>query len=89
MPRLVLQGSKDAFGSAAEMRAAIGAAPGYAWSSCPAPTTATGLAKAATFTAADLRAVVVGEVLEFVVVVGNRTRCSALNQTCRMFAESS
>ncbi len=66
VPRLVLQGANDAFGSAAEVRAAIGAAPGVRVVELPGADHGYRVAKAATFTAADLRDVLLGEVVDFV-----------------------
>ncbi len=66
VPRLVLQGANDAFGKAEEVRAAIGAAPGVRIVELPGADHGYRVAKAATFTAADLRAVLLSEVAEFV-----------------------
>ena len=66
VPRLVLQGGNDAFGSADEVRAMIGAAPGVRVVELPGADHGYRVAKAATFTAADLRDVLVSEVIEFV-----------------------
>jgi uncharacterized protein len=66
VPRLVLQGGNDAFGSAGEVRAAVGAAPGVRVVELPGADHGYRVGKAATFTTADLRALLLSEVLDFV-----------------------
>lgn len=66
VPRLVLQGSRDAFGGSAEIRAAIGDAGGITVVDLPGADHSYRLAKAAPFTPADLRATVVDHVQRFV-----------------------
>jgi predicted alpha/beta-hydrolase family hydrolase len=66
VPRLVLQGANDAFGSAEEVRAAIGAAPGVRIVELPGADHGFRVAKAATFTAADLRAALLSEIVDFI-----------------------
>lgn len=66
VPRLVLQGSNDAFGGADEVRAGIGNAPAITVVELPGADHSFRLAKAAPFTPADLQATVVDQVLSFV-----------------------
>lgn len=66
VPRLVLQGSNDAFGGTAEVRAAIGDVPGVTVVDLPGADHSYRLAKASPFTPADLRATVVEHVQAFV-----------------------
>ncbi len=67
VPRLVLQGTNDAFGGSTEVRAAIGDTAGISVVDLPGADHSYRLAKAAPFTPADLRATVVGHVQQFVV----------------------
>lgn len=64
-PRLVLQGSQDAFGTPAEIREAAGVAPGIRLVELPGADHGFRVAKAAPFTAADLRRTLVTEVGRF------------------------
>jgi uncharacterized protein len=66
VPRLVLQGSKDTFGTPAEIQAAMGSAPGIRLVELPGADHGFRVAKAASFSAADLRARVLAEVGLFV-----------------------
>lgn len=66
VPRLVLQGSNDAFGGAAELAAAIGSTPGVSLVELPGADHSFRLAKASAFTPADLRESVYVEVADFV-----------------------
>jgi len=66
VPRLVLQGSKDPFGTPAEIREAMGAAPGIRLVELPGADHGFRVAKAASFSDADLRARVLAEVGLFV-----------------------
>jgi uncharacterized protein len=65
-PRLVLQGSKDSFGTPAEIRAAIGTAEGIHVVELPGADHAYRIAKSSAFTPADLRATLVAEVSRFI-----------------------
>jgi uncharacterized protein len=65
-PRLVLQGSKDSFGTPEEIRAAIGAAEGIQLVELPGADHAYHLAKSSAFTPADLRTTLVAEVNRFI-----------------------
>ena len=65
-PRLVLQGTKDTFGTPAEIREAMGLAPGIRLVELPGADHGFRVAKAASFTAADLRMRVLTEVGGFV-----------------------
>lgn len=65
-PRLVLQGTRDSFGTPEEIRAAMGAAPGIRIVELPGADHGFRLAKAAPVPAAELRAQVVTEVSAFV-----------------------
>ena len=66
VPRLVLQGTKDTFGTPDEIRAAMGLAPGIHLVELPGADHGFRVAKAAPFTAADLRLRVLTEVGGFV-----------------------
>lgn len=66
VPRLVLQGTKDTFGTPDEIRAAMGMAPGIRLVELSGADHGFRVAKAATFTAADLRVRVLTEVGGFV-----------------------
>ena len=66
VPRLVLQGGNDAFGRPAEIREAMGMAPGIRLVELPGADHGFRVAKGAAFTAADLRARVLAEVGLFV-----------------------
>jgi predicted alpha/beta-hydrolase family hydrolase len=65
-PRLVLQGTRDSFGTPEELRAAMGAAPGIRIVELPGADHGFRVAKGAPVTAAELRARVVAEVSAFV-----------------------
>src|SRR5215211_7825789 len=65
-PRLVLQGSKDSFGTPAELRAAIGTAEGVHVVELPGADHGYRIAKSSAFTPADLRTTVVAEVSRFI-----------------------
>jgi uncharacterized protein len=65
-PRLVLQGTKDTFGTPAEIREAMGEAPGIRLVELPGADHGFRVAKAEPFTAADLRMRVLTEVGGFV-----------------------
>lgn len=65
-PRLVLQGTGDTFGPAAEIRTAIGNAPGITVVELPGADHSYRLPKASPFTSADLRATLAARVAEFV-----------------------
>jgi uncharacterized protein len=65
-PRLLLQGSSDAFGRPAEIRSAIGDATGIRLVELPGADHGFRVAKSSWFTAADLRTVVLNEVGGFV-----------------------
>lgn len=66
VPRLVLQGTKDTFGTPAEIRAAMGAAPGIRLVELPGADHGFRVAAGASFTAADLRSRVLAEVGLFI-----------------------
>jgi uncharacterized protein len=66
VPRLVLQGSKDTFGTPDEVREAMGATPGIRLVELPGADHGFRVAGAASFTAADLRARLLAEVGLFV-----------------------
>ena len=66
VPRLVLQGSKDTFGTPAEIREAMGTAPDIRLVELPGADHGFRVAAAAPFTPADLRARVLAEVGLFV-----------------------
>ena len=63
--RLVLQGTRDAFGTADEIRAAVGKTPGIHLVELPGADHGYRLAKGADFTPADLRTTVVEAVTRF------------------------
>jgi len=65
-PRLVLQGSKDSFGTPAEIRAATGTAEGVHVVELPGADHAYRIAKSSAFTPADLRSTLVAEVSRFI-----------------------
>ena len=65
VPRLVLQGTKDSFGTADEIRAAMGAAPGVRIVELPGADHGFRVAKGASFSPADLRLRVLAAVTEF------------------------
>jgi uncharacterized protein len=65
LPRLVLQGGSDSFGTPEEIRAAMGAAPGIRLVELPGADHSFRLAKSADFTPAELRFRVLSEVAEF------------------------
>jgi predicted alpha/beta-hydrolase family hydrolase len=69
VPRLVLQGSKDSFGTPEEIRAAIGRARGISVVELPGADHAYRIAKASPFRPADLRTTVVSEVSGFIEAV--------------------
>jgi predicted alpha/beta-hydrolase family hydrolase len=66
VPRLVLQGTRDTFGSTGEVRLAAGAAAGIRVVELPGADHGFRLLKASLFTPADLRERLVGEVAAFV-----------------------
>ena len=66
VPRLVLQGSKDSFGTPGEIRAAIGTAEGIQLVELPGADHAYHLVKSSAFTLADLRTTLVAEVSRFI-----------------------
>jgi predicted alpha/beta-hydrolase family hydrolase len=66
VPRLVLQGSNDTFGTAAEVRAVIAPAPDVRLVELPGADHGFRVGRAATFTATDLRRTLVIEVGRFV-----------------------
>jgi predicted alpha/beta-hydrolase family hydrolase len=65
-PRLVLQGSKDSFGTPEEIRAAIGTAEGIELVELPGADHGYRLAKSSVLTPADLRRTLVTEVSRFI-----------------------
>ena len=65
-PRLVVQGSKDSFGTPAEIRAAIGTAEGVHVVELPGADHSYRIAKSSAFTPADLRSTLVAEVSRFI-----------------------
>jgi hypothetical protein len=69
VPRLVLQGSKDAFGSADEICTAIGDASGITVVELPGADHGFRIAKSSSFTPTDLRATLVTEVGRFIAAV--------------------
>jgi hypothetical protein len=73
VPRLVLQGSKDSFGTAQELRTATAEAPGITVVELPGADHGYHLAKAAPVTAADLRMTLVTEVSRFIGAVAGIT----------------
>ena len=74
VPRLVLQGTKDSFGTADEIRSAIGTA-GIRLVELPGADHGYRLAKASPFTPADLRATVVAEVSAMVLGISPDDPC--------------
>jgi predicted alpha/beta-hydrolase family hydrolase len=66
VPRLVLQGSKDSFGTPSEIRAAIGTAESIQLVELPGADHAYHLAKSSAFTPDDLRTTLVAEVSRFI-----------------------
>jgi uncharacterized protein len=69
VPRLVLQGSKDSFGTADEVCTAIGDGSGITVVELPGVDHGFRIAKSSSFTAADLRVTVVTEVSRFIAAV--------------------
>ncbi|HEX5908445.1 MAG TPA: alpha/beta family hydrolase, partial [Propionibacteriaceae bacterium] len=67
--RLVLQGSKDSFGTPEEIRTAIGNAPDVSVVELPGADHAYRIGKASPFRPADLRTTVVAEVSGFIEAV--------------------
>jgi uncharacterized protein len=65
VPRLVLQGTKDSFGTPEEVRAAMGAAPGVRIVELPGVDHGLRVAKGASFSPADLRQRVLDAVADF------------------------
>ncbi len=65
VPRLVLQGTSDSFGTPDEIRAAMGAAPGIRIIELPGADHSFRIGKNAEFTPADLRSLVLAEVAGF------------------------
>ena len=68
-PRLVLQGSKDSFGTPQEIRTAIGTAEGIKLVELPGADHSYRIGRSSDFTVADLRVTVVTEVSRFVAAV--------------------
>jgi uncharacterized protein len=68
-PRLVLQGTKDSFGTPEEIRTAIGAAEGIKLVELPGADHGYRIARSSEFTVADLRVTVVTEVSRFIAAV--------------------
>jgi uncharacterized protein len=66
LPRLVLQGGRDSFGTAEEIRTAIGESPDITVVELPEADHGYRLAKASAFTPADLRMTLVTEVSNFI-----------------------
>jgi uncharacterized protein len=66
VPRLVLQGSKDSFGSAEEIRVAIGDTEGISIVELPSADHGYRIAKSSAFTPAELRTTLVAEVSRFI-----------------------
>jgi uncharacterized protein len=74
VPRLVLQGSKDAFGAAEELRAAVGEGSGITVVELPGADHGYRVAKSSAFSSADLREALIVEVSRFIrAVVGITT----------------
>jgi predicted alpha/beta-hydrolase family hydrolase len=69
VPRLVLQGSKDTFGTADEIRAAISNVTGVTVVELPGADHGFRIAKSSRFTPADLRVAVITEVSRFIAAV--------------------
>ena len=65
-PRLVLQGSKDSFGNAEEIRVAIGDTEGISIVELPGADHGYRIAKSSAFTPAELRTTLVAEVSRFI-----------------------
>ena len=65
-PRLVLQGSKDSFGTPEEIRTAIGTAEGVKLVELPGADHSYRIAKSSAITPADLRTTLVAEVSRFI-----------------------
>jgi uncharacterized protein len=68
-PRLVLQGTKDSFGTPAEIRTAIGTAEGITLVELPGADHSYRIGRSSDFTVADLRVAVVSEVSRFIAAV--------------------
>lgn len=68
-PRLILQGTKDSFGTPEEIRAAVGTAEGIKLVELPGADHGYRIGKFSDFTAADLRVTVVTEVSRFIAAV--------------------
>ena len=68
-PRLVLQGSKDSFGTPEEIRAAVGTAEDVQVVELPGVDHGYRIAKSSAFTPADLRMTLVAEVSRFIAAV--------------------
>jgi predicted alpha/beta-hydrolase family hydrolase len=68
-PRLVLQGTKDSFGTAEEIRTAIGTAESIQLVELPGADHGYRIAKSSSFTQADLRRTLVAEVSRFIAAV--------------------
>jgi len=75
VPRLVLQGTKDSFGTADEIRAAIGSTAGIRLVELPGADHGYRLAKANPFTPADLRTTVVAEVSALILGISPDDPC--------------
>jgi predicted alpha/beta-hydrolase family hydrolase len=75
VPRLVLQGTKDSFGTADEIRSVIGSTAGIRLVELPGADHGYRLAKANPFTPADLRATVVAEVSALVLGISPDDPC--------------
>jgi predicted alpha/beta-hydrolase family hydrolase len=74
VPRLVLQGSKDTFGSAEELRTAVAEAPGITVVELPGADHGYRVAKSSAFSSADLKQTLIAEVSRFIrAVVGITT----------------
>jgi uncharacterized protein len=69
VPRLILQGTKDSFGTPGEIRTAIGTAEGIKLVELPGADHGYRIGKASDFTPADLRVTVVTEVGRFIAAV--------------------
>jgi uncharacterized protein len=68
-PRLVVQGSKDSFGTPEEIRTAIGTAKGIQLVELPGADHGYRIARSSSFTHADLRQTLVAEVSRFIAAV--------------------
>jgi hypothetical protein len=73
VPRLVLQGSKDSFGTAEEIRAAVGRAPDISVVELPGADHGFRISKSSGFTPADSRTTLIAEVSRFVRAVAGIT----------------